>query len=387
MATITATQSGNASAGATWTGGVKPGSSDTADLNGKTVTVDVDAEAWHIASLIDSGGGGILTVTAATTRNITIDDLALPATAFFQVPADAVLNITGAASTLISANDSHAGTLNFLGNITSATGGVQASAGKVNVTGAMTTSGAASYGIHSIGDTARIVVTGNLSHTGTNSAVRAAGGFCKVNGNVESSASSVINPVSSGITVVNGNVSYTGAEANVNAIHLATSAKALVIVNGNVSTSATSASYAVYVQASSSGACIISGNTSAPNATNTISVTANGGPVIVLGTITGGATIAAGVLITNGAIPTSNWTNVSGGIWMHIGPKPAALPAAPGPSIGLPAITKLAFGEKYFADTTAPTGAATWSVDLAADLNQSAVLGTHGELMRLSALA
>ena len=48
MATIVAQATGNWSAGATWTGGVKPGAGDTAQTGAYTVTIDEDVTCTQI---------------------------------------------------------------------------------------------------------------------------------------------------------------------------------------------------------------------------------------------------------------------------------------------------------------------------------------------------
>ena len=67
MANISAAANGNWSAGATWTGGVKPGPGDVAGLNGKTITLDEDPVC---AEITDSGLGTGGLAWAAGVRDI-----------------------------------------------------------------------------------------------------------------------------------------------------------------------------------------------------------------------------------------------------------------------------------------------------------------------------
>ncbi len=167
MATITAAQTGNWSATATWAGGSLPSADDTADCAGYDVTIDQDVT---IVALTNSGDGSFLVDAAHT---ITAD-------------------LTCGAGTDYLLKDSHAsGTVTIIGALTgSATSSgaiLRTGAGQTDISGNITGgSAAAKYGMRNEG-TGTVNITGNITGGSNGSAsglINTTTGTVNVTGNV-----------------------------------------------------------------------------------------------------------------------------------------------------------------------------------------------------------
>jgi hypothetical protein len=173
MALITSADTGNFSAGATWTGGVVPGVGDEARAsNGHTITIDVDTTCDEVSN----AGTGIFTLASGvtltanvtsksttTSRNCLQFTAANPAQGFIvgnctggtvlsshavNITASGIINITGnvngggAGGTASNGVFVSAGTLNVTGNVTGGSAlnasGVSATSGSVNIVGIVT---------------------------------------------------------------------------------------------------------------------------------------------------------------------------------------------------------------------------------------------------------
>jgi hypothetical protein len=75
MATITAASSGNWNTGGNWTGGAVPGNGDTADLNGKTMTLDITTvpATGTLLGITSAASGGSITIALDTLGSTTIN--------------------------------------------------------------------------------------------------------------------------------------------------------------------------------------------------------------------------------------------------------------------------------------------------------------------------
>lgn len=194
-ATITAAQTGNWSATATWTGGVLPGAGDVAEANGKTVTIDQDVT---VTSLTTASGGGF---ACSTTRTINAQIHAVASTCLaFSGINGTILTIiggvyAGAGPNYVGIYCTSSGVINITGDVHGGSGGSSSnpaagvsngSSGIINITGnayAGTIGG--SYGLYN-SSTGIINLTGN-SHGGAIATARgsynAATGSINISGN------------------------------------------------------------------------------------------------------------------------------------------------------------------------------------------------------------
>jgi hypothetical protein len=196
MATIVAAATGAWSAGATWTGGVKPGVGDIAQTGAYTVTIDQDVTCTTIEATssghfeVTSGGK---TINANYVMNTTY-------------PTNGGLRCTHAAGTVtlngnvtggaqVAVGNNAAGTLTIVGTVTGGGGsnclGVKnASSGILNVTGNVTAgSGSASHGIQNA-STGTVNITGDVAAaagSGTQGVNNYSTGTVTITGNVASS--------------------------------------------------------------------------------------------------------------------------------------------------------------------------------------------------------
>ena len=195
MATITAAGAGNWSAGATWTGGVKPGNGDTADLNGKAVVLDENTAT--LVAIQSSNASGKLTVSGTRVLTGNVNHSSTSTAGMIVVPTGTAVTInggvtntssgyaivtSGAASvtiynpggTAVSSSagrgvswGSTSGTLSITG-LTTGSGGSTAvrssTGGTISFVGDITTTGAvASYGLSlSSGWSNSVTIAGNI---------------------------------------------------------------------------------------------------------------------------------------------------------------------------------------------------------------------------------
>lgn len=248
MATIVALASGNWSAGGTWTGGVKPGSGDTAQSGAFTVTIDEDVTC----TMIEATSTGWF--TCSTTRAITADikhsgsntangALELTHTSGSTVTINGnLLAMGGSTNNRETVNNTSTGALVVNGDVsggagTSSVGIYNASTGTVDVTGDVTGTGSnTSVGIAMFG-TGTVTVVGNVTGgTGANAAGinNESSGTLVVTGNAtggSNTAAHGINNKAAGTVTINGNAIGGWSGTGVYGLRVTSSANATI--NGN----------------------------------------------------------------------------------------------------------------------------------------------------------
>lgn len=209
MAVITSNATGNFSAGATWVGGVAPGTGDDAVVaTGHTVTIDTNTTVLSIQS---SGGtfniNNGVTLTCTATDGVKGPSAGSVQTLRFTLGAGQSASIVGnvrgsTAVNVATIRLDNVGTLNITGDVTATTTlsllgvlGTNA-AGRYIVTGNITggTSGSA-YGAYITTNNARLDVTGNVT------------------GGSATNALAVVNSANSATIVIVGNVTGGSTEA------------------------------------------------------------------------------------------------------------------------------------------------------------------------------
>lgn len=217
MALITATQAGDWSDTTTWTGGVVPGASDDADLNGFSVDFDAAVIGLHIQvnSIISPASAGILTIamdvigdceitcpggiTAGTVDMIRVSGTAPTNT--FTINSD----LTGGAGTGdvcldISGNSIGVIVGDVTGGGSSSSHGIdcQTSAtGGLDITGDVTGGGSNAYGVRVLNNDVTITGTLKGGSLGPGAHVAQTGsGSLTVVGNVESGGGSAAHGIS-----------------------------------------------------------------------------------------------------------------------------------------------------------------------------------------------
>jgi len=218
MAARTAGKDGNWSDVTVWDGGsTLPGSGDTADSNGYTVTIDQNVDLSPGGALINSNAGaggfavsGAYTITAALTASVRT---VLTSSNGSGVTVAVVGNVTGGAANCQALDHTGAGTVNITGDVTggSANFGIavrNSSTGTINITGNVTGGSAA----NTVG--AANSLTGTINITG---------------GVTGGSAGVGVNNSSSGTVAITGTVTaagQSGANNQGNGTLTATRAKA-----------------------------------------------------------------------------------------------------------------------------------------------------------------
>lgn len=208
MATILAAQNGNWNATSTWTGGVVPTTGDVAVANGKTITVNVNANLGSSGEVrTDTTGGATAGGSFVLSSNVTLTAHVYAGTATgvaadFQggtgTSASIVGNVfatqaAGSSNFSIGARNLSSGTLNITGNVT---GGLSANfccgvqnngQGTLNVTGNSTGGTSTNAAGISNESTGTVNITGNASAGSSynaNGISNLAGGTVNITGTV-----------------------------------------------------------------------------------------------------------------------------------------------------------------------------------------------------------
>lgn len=273
MAIIRAAAAGNFSAPATWIGGVVPGAADDAVSNNFIVVVDANITVVSLSNSNAGGtatiGGGFNFIAGGITANVTFLTAGAAALVTFNhatgtntfnvtnsfFPSFNAIQFAGGGTvnfniplifpSVQSANGSFlkngAGTLNFVGNITAASGNapvILISAGTVNITGNITggASTQTAYGLQISGGTT--TVTGNVqggSSTGATHGIIISAGNLVVIGNVTGGGGGQgISSTSTGAVTITGTITA-NANVGISSTSFATTLKVsgpLVNVNG-----------------------------------------------------------------------------------------------------------------------------------------------------------
>lgn len=244
MTSRTATKTGNWSDVTVWDGGASlPGSGDTADSNGYTVTIDQDIDLSPGGELINTHGsaGGF---TCSTARSITANVTATGRTVLtVSHNAGTVVTITGnllggtTSSTSYAVALTGSGQTNIAGDITGR-GGIALHGGYsnplINITGKVTggSSAADAYGLRLFSGTT--IITGDVyggSFTNCHG-INSGAANLTINGNCYGNATFSGVHVSSGALIVNGNC-YQSSTSSGSGVTAASTGAATITINGN----------------------------------------------------------------------------------------------------------------------------------------------------------
>lgn len=186
MATIVAQATGNWSAGATWTGGTKPGSGDTAQTGAYTVTIDEDVTCAEIQAT--SSGRYIIAAARTINANIYQNSSYNPAVSLTHTTGTVTIN--GNLSRAFAAGgycvtNTSTGNVTVVGTLTGESLRNN-STGTVNVTGNISGSNSGNYALYNV-STGAVNVTGDIaggSATSTEGLRNQSTGIVTVTGNI-----------------------------------------------------------------------------------------------------------------------------------------------------------------------------------------------------------